>query len=786
MTTAWYWPPSGLTARGVACVPYGAGLAVPDWTTPRYFPFTPGVGFGGPVVLGALTPGISSAAADSSGGAWFVAYGDSYWHLSSGGTVLTTGNLPSGQVWIGAAVAGVSGFAMSSSGTVDRMGPTAAVGSWSGSTLAFAASGSAAVAALMPSGSLLVTMTSGGVTGSIGLPTAIGIPSCLAVASGGVPAVAGGWQVAPSLSGMIAAALDPQSALTMLAVGSGRALLWSTSGAVSENWFQSQVLSGLANLNAVAWRPDGSQALGTSVVSGDVQVIAYTAGVLSLAQTLAVSGACSVAVAGSSVNAIVAQSGQTQIATLSYGGVTWVTGSPVTGVTGVTAVAMTSNSSAAATYSGGVALLSLTAGTWSMAAYVPLGFAPSVLAVDAFSRLFAAGSGALAIVSGGTVLGSGTWSGSTPTSMVVHEGRVVMTIPSDGLFRVFAESSPGAWTQEGSGSLSLGAQVGLALSDTVLFAMGSGATNTYGFSGTPFVLTPVTSGALSQWNGSTWTTTALGIGHNPSAVAFDASGNAWTVTVQDTYFSVSSGGTVLSSGIVPVFDGQQQTAPMGASTINPIGGNPFVNYSGTWDIATVVSPLTLSAGNTIANVSGAGTVRGAVRSTPAQAISELTLFTFDPIAAPPGSLQLNGICNATFNVFSNNPGTDAGGNSIGFPVPGSGALSGAILLKNAPLGYATPVAQGDTVKLAVDASLNLWLSADDGVTWNGGIGTGGSPFTSTGGYPATGLAAGPYYAITSITSTSGTLTSLELLSSPNAAFQVFVTTSLAGVLVEIA
>jgi hypothetical protein len=577
MASGWFWPPSGLTARGVACVPYGAGLVVPDWLAPRFFPFLPGVGFEAPIALASGTPGFSSAAADTSGNIYLVGYGDNYWRLSSG-AVITSGVLPSGQVWIGAAFANGSGAAMSSSGMVESLLPTASVGSWPYNTIAFAASG-AQFAALMPSGSLLVTMTSGGASGSIALPTAVGIPSCLTVSSGANVAVVGGWQTAPSLSGMAAAAIDPQSSTTVLAVGSGSAVLWETPGALSENWSQSQALSGLANLKSVSWRPDGSQALAASLVSNEIEVIAYTASVLSLAQIVSVSGACSVAVAGSSINAVVAQSGLSQIATLSYAGSTWSTGTAVTGVPGVTAVAMAGASVAAATYSGGVALLSLAGGSWSLSNLVPLGFAPSVLAVDPFSRIYAAGSGSLAVVTGTSVLGSGSWSGAAPTAIAVQEGRAVMAIPSDGLFRIFAESAPGTWSQEGTAVLSLGAQVGLALSETVLFAMGSGATNTYGFSGTPFALTPVTSGAASRWNGSSWTSTALGIGHNPSAVTFDASGNAWVATVQDTYWNLSSGGAVLSSGAIPVFSGQVQTAPMGASRIVTSGTSVYVTTS---------------------------------------------------------------------------------------------------------------------------------------------------------------------------------------------------------------
>lgn len=528
---------------------------------------------------------MSAAAIDASGGVFAVAWGGNFWHIASNGSVTgAVTPLASGEVWTSAAFMAGSGVAMSSSGTVAKLttaGSSGSIGAWAHPTNNLVASGSSAVAALMPSGALVVTMTSGGVSGSItALPTAVGIPACLSVSSGANLAAVGGWQTAPALSGMASARLDPQVSTTMLAVGSGSVVIWTAPGALSEAWLQTQALSGLANLNSVAWRPDGSQALATSVVSGDVQVIAYIASVMSLAQTLAVSGACSVAVAGTSINALVAQSGQAKLATLTYSGSTWTTGTAVTGVTGVTAVASVGPSNVAANYSGGVVLLGLTGGLWSINQFVPLGFAPSALTVDPFLNIYAAGSGALGVISsGGTVLGSGAWSGAAPTAIAVQEGRVILAIPSDGLYRIFAQSAPGAWTQQNSQALALGTTVGLGLSNTVLFAMGSGATNTYGFSGTPFTLTPVTSGAVSQWNGSSWTTTALGIGHNPSSIAYDSSGTVWVSTVQDTYWNLATSGTVLSSGAIPVFSGQTQITPMGASAICPASGHVYIATS---------------------------------------------------------------------------------------------------------------------------------------------------------------------------------------------------------------
>ena len=572
---AWYWPPSGAAARGVALVPFGTGLAVADWTAPQVWPFASGA-LSAAVALISGTPGLAGAAPDGSGGLWTVSYAGTLWHLAS--SLAVTGYaLPSGSVYVGAAVAAGSGFAATASGSVYASSATV-LGTWPTPVIALTGSGSVLAAPLPASG--IGTMAAvGGATGLIAFPSAITTPSCLALASG-QSVLLGGWQTAPPLSGAAAAVLDPQNAALVLAVGSGQAILWSAPGALSDAWAQTQVLTGLANLSAAAWRPDGTQGLAASLTSGVVQVLGYTGGTLSLLQTLSVSGAVSVAIAGDSLHALVAQSGQAQVATLAYAGSIWSTGVPVTGFPGIAAVVPWGATGAVAAYSGGIAYLSLSSGgVWSPGPTLALGFSPTALAVDPFLQVYAAGSGALAVASGATVLGSGSWSGAAPTAVAVQDGRILLAVPSDGLLRIFAKSAAAAWSQQGSQTLSLGAAVGLALSETTLFTLGSGATETYGFSGTPFALTPVRSGAVGQWNGSAWTTTALGIGHVPSSVAFDASGNAWAVTVQGTLWSISSGGAVLTSGYVPTFSGQPQTTMLGASAVLPASGHVYVATS---------------------------------------------------------------------------------------------------------------------------------------------------------------------------------------------------------------
>lgn len=569
----WTWPASG-SARASALVPYAAGMAVADWSAPQVWPYSLASGAFSPAVsFGAGPPGLCGAVADPSGGLYCLSYTGTLFHLTSGGASGaisgTVGSFASGQVYVGLASGSLSGacFAIAASGYF--YATSGAASGIFGAPAWFAAVDSNFLYTLLPSLSGVGTWTfSGAHSGLITLPTALQSP--MAILKGSTQLAVGGWQPAPSLSGAAAAALDPQSLTTMLAVGSGRALLWTAPSRFADAWSQSQALTGLANLAAVAWRPDGAQALAASLASGAVQVLGYSGGSVSLAQTLGVSGACSIAIAGNSVSALVCQSGQAQAMPLAYAGGTWATGAAVTGLAGIVAAAPNGPSGAFVACTAGLALLTMSGGAWAVQSTTALPFAPQVLAVDSFGQAYPAGaSGTVALVSsGGALLASGTASLSgTITGIAVQQGRIVLAVPGQSEMSIMALSAPGVLSAQGTASLTLSGTVGLALSATTLFAMGSGATQTYGFSGAPFSLTQVMSGAVGLYSGGTWTTTPLGIGHVPSALAFDPSGNLQVATIQNTWWTLTSGGVVSASGIVPQASGQAQTVPLGTSAL---------------------------------------------------------------------------------------------------------------------------------------------------------------------------------------------------------------------------
>ena len=571
---AWFWPPSGAgdrpAARGIALAQFGAGMVVADWVSPVLWPFSGGA-FQSGITVSGLSYGFAGAVSDGASGAWAVTWDSNFRRITSGGVVSYTAGLVSPYtVSVGAAWCAGSGFALAASGTVYTSGGTS-LASFPLPGRALVSSGTT-MAVLMGASGVGLMNANTGATGFIAYPAGITSPTCAALASGN-PLVLAGWSSAPLLSGMAAAALDPQDSTRMLAVGTGRVIEWLSPSGYADAWSQLQLVTGTATLTAMAWRPDGTQALAASPASGAVQVFSYTVGTIALAQTLSsISGACSVAVAGTSVNALVAQSGMSQVTPLTYAGSTWTTGAAVGGLAGIVAVAAYGASGAVAATSAGLQYLNLVGGTWSTGTTVALGFTPSTLAVDTYGQVYAAASGVVAMASGGSLLASGTWSGGTPSAIAVQQGQIALAIPTDGLIRMFGLSSSGALTQQSTTSISTNS-TGLGLSNTTLFVMQSSGTALYGFSGAPYYLTPVKSGAVSFWNGSSWTTASqMGVGHVPSAIGLDASGGVWAGTLQNTLWHISSGGTTLSSGTLTTYSGQTQSVPLCPSAIFVSGG----------------------------------------------------------------------------------------------------------------------------------------------------------------------------------------------------------------------
>ena len=577
---AYTWPLSGAAARSVALTPFSTGMVAADWLAQTLWPFN-GNAFTPPIVLASgTTPGLSDMAPDAASGVWAVSYTGTLWHQPATGTA-TAISLPANAVYTGCAFVGGQPYVSTAIGNVLTSGGVI-VANWPTAVNSLTGSGGMLAALLV--GQSVGTMTTAGVTGSIALPAGISTASCLSVGSGQPVAIAG-WQTAPALAGAAAAILSPVDPTVMLAVGSGTATLWRAASGLSDAWNQTQALAGLASLTSIGWAPDGFHALACAPAAGSVQVLSYAAGVIALIQTLSVAGAAAVAVCpGNALNALVAQPGPGQLISLVNTG-TWTTGSAVTGLPGVNTVLPYGASGAVAGYASGLAYLTLATGGWQITNRQTLTYAPSVITQDPFGNVYAAGSGLLSVVaaSGAGVTGSGAWTGAAPTGSAIEQGRLLLAVPSDGFLYEFGQATPGVWSIQTSNVLSAGASVGLGLSDTTLFVMGAASTTTYGFSGTPFVLTSPVSGAVAQRVGGSWISTPLGVGQTPMAICYDQSNNLRVATSQNTLWTITSGGTVLSSGAVPQYSTQPQSVPLGISSLLAFGAGVYgaTSLSGT-------------------------------------------------------------------------------------------------------------------------------------------------------------------------------------------------------------
>jgi hypothetical protein len=554
-------------------------MAVADWSTPRIWPFSIASGaFGTPIVLASGYPGIVTMVPDPFNDAWALTYTGQLYNIGSGGSVTLETTYPSGQVYAGLTF--VSGgnaiYALSASGGAYPF-PSSVSGVVSGQfgyPVKAAAASPNTLYTLLPTVSGVGMMSiSGGVTGVINLPATINLPSALLYASGLL--VVAGSAFAPMLSGAAAAALNPLQQTYMLAAASGAALLWTAPGPYADAWSQSAAVTGLNTLNAVAWRPDTAQALLSSSGANTVQVLSSGAGTLALVQTLSVSGAGSLVVAGSSIDALVCQPGLSQVLPLYFTGGVWASGVPTTGLANAFAAVPCGVSGALVAYASGFASILVTGGVATVQSTTPLGFSPTAACSDSFGNLYLAGSGAVAqYTSGGIFTASGTWAGAAPAAIVVQQGRILMPIPGDNLLRIYAQSTPGILSQQNSYAFTTASATAMALSNTTLFLMTSGATQLRGFSGTPFALTHVRAGAVATYSGSSWTSTVLGVGNIPSAIAYDASGNLQIVTIQNTWWTLTSG-SVLTSGIVPQYAGQKQSVPLGPSSLLAASGHLY-------------------------------------------------------------------------------------------------------------------------------------------------------------------------------------------------------------------
>lgn len=572
---AWFWPTGGNTARTVGSALSSAGIVLPDWRSNTSYTFN-GVAFAAPVNGAAsLYPGIAAITAGTAGDTWASTYNGPLLHLPGGAPTPSQTTMPA-NIYVGTAVAAADTYVVTSTGGLfDKTGVAIGPGLSVGPTWDLVA-GASTLYTLRPATGFLGTYAAtGGATGSIALPAALATPYCVA-ASGTFVAV-GGASVSALISGaaQTSFALNPANPTLLLGVDNGASSIWI--GSAANQWAFSTSISGTGTAVEAVWVPTGTQAL---VAAGSaIEVLGYSAGTLSLLQTLALSDVTDVIVMPSSVDALAVQEGSAQLSTLSAVAGIWSITGAITGQTGVQCAAVLSPTQAVAGVAGSVLIIDLLSGVWTPLTNIGVPFNVSQIAVDATGIIYAGGisgaSGHLAVISGATVTGTGAWTGGI-SALVVEAAQVVIVDPTAVLIRTFGSDNGATWTQRMTQALPAGF-TGAGIAGQSVFISSTSSTEIFNF-GAPYSLVPVLTGAAGFWNGSAWTTGALGLGQVPSAITIDGGGNAHVATVQNNLYQVTAAG-VVTSGIVPQYVGQTQDVPLGVSSLCVSGAHLYAATS---------------------------------------------------------------------------------------------------------------------------------------------------------------------------------------------------------------
>ena len=609
---AWFWPPSGQTIRAApsSLVPFGAGsgFMLADWSTPSLWPFS-GSTFGTPITN--LSPAVSGLLPSG-----LLGFTNNIANLSDPTIMYTAmwgksdGKYTSFQVtsagsfgffntpFSGGPAVTIDGapYIMQADGNVINPANRLVIGKMGyplpAGNLPLVYGNLFAIQAAA-SGLGYITYA-GGATGLITSASALTTPLCLPPVFSAWPLVVGAMSDAPVLSMFNAGAVSPVTPTLAMTVIAGSASLWTTPSKYSADWSVSGtitgVLSGASSVpNSLAWVPNGAQALVFDKVNGTLQVLAYAAGNLSIAQTVAVTGASGglntgqIAIMPDSTNALLIQPNANSVQPLVSNAGTWsLSGAVVTGVVSPQAIASLGIGYAAVIGSGALYYLSQINNQWSISSSAAIATGSVDMVADSVNRLYIASTArTLQVFSGTTLIGQGSWATVNAKKILVNQGRVMIVINSCGLLMMVPDS-PTTYV-EGNTYLyprtaappTMGYIPASLFNSTVMLGAPVGTnigTCRYDFSGAPYTLQRVQAGAVGYWNGGSWPYIVnLGVDHIPSAIAYDFSGKIWVATVQNDLYSLNSSGAILTSGIVQSY--QAQTVPLGVSALLASGSN---------------------------------------------------------------------------------------------------------------------------------------------------------------------------------------------------------------------
>ena len=396
-------------------------------------------------------------------------------------------------------------------------------------------------------------------------------PGIIAASPTPTAVASAGWSLAVLASGAIdfVAAPNSMSTLAAFANSSNVALLAGN----DPTWNISSVATGITSCAGIAWNPDGSQVL-ASVATG-VTVYGIVAGALTFRQTINFGGAGSIGVTSDGKNALVCAASGNTVKVLVNTLDIWSSGTPFS-VTNPTSVLMVGASSAWIVSNTNVYPATRAGNIWTLGTALPLGFTGVALGQDAYGNVYVTGgtgtSGHLSMISLNAIVSTVSWSGAGyGIGITCAEGQVAVLLSDNQTIRTFSGLNNAVTSQ---GVITSTAPTGCSFMGSTpesVWLCGSSAM-WQGLWSKPYTISRYRVGQVQLYDGSGFGSYALGIGHDPSALAWDASGNFWCATTENDLYSFAgtrsgSNLTLLTYENIPVYAGQVATTPMGISSL---------------------------------------------------------------------------------------------------------------------------------------------------------------------------------------------------------------------------
>lgn len=606
MNTSYLFPTSG-TSRAVSLTPWNQGLLYPEWDQPTLWywnnaaltsttiPVTSGGGFSSIAVDGsgiAWAPqyygNIVSFYPGNTFGVWpsfndvilgvaYVATYNSLYYLGATGNIYT--NYLSGAPLLSQ----TGGILLSQTGQplLSQAISGAVIGKYGSAPSWYFPTSGTTLFTLLPSlnavGTFSLTAQNSGVSGFITAPNNIQ-PLCLTASAAASSIAIGGMTNAAlpvnytTLAGNIVSPV-----ITAINSGSSQVDIYS---AVSwPLWTLSQSVTATSKPTNVAWNPTGLQFAVSDSTANAVSVFNYIFNIASLSQTLTVTGATQLSFISQNSLAIVQPNAITAYGYSIVNG--WEFANTVS-LSGVTSLATSLPSQAIAGFTSGLAFLATSpiGTTLNISSLSALPFTPSAVGSDQLSLNCAVGSqgssGWLSIFQGQSLAATFSWPGSG-ASVAVYRDQILVADPSIPGLRIFGYFinqyrliSVITSVPTGLSQIIVTPVTQYYLGSTV-FAVGTSGVYEYQFV-SPWVVVNLPNGAVANYTSGAWTTTTLGVYQQPTAVAYDISGNLKVATVQDTLYTISPTGGIISQEALPPYTGQASGVPLGISSMVVSGG----------------------------------------------------------------------------------------------------------------------------------------------------------------------------------------------------------------------